>query len=119
MLAAAMKAHVATVAEAITPKGGRPPFTRRMSAREAYDWWLKHRYDPIGLAEYGKMAPLQQQQLDAWLGQANGAQQGLSAPQPEVARAKIQQPNVAPYVLRPAQAIERRMEGEPPGPEVS
>lgn len=109
MLAARIKEHVDAVANGITPKGGRPPFTRKISAREAFAWWMKHRYDPIGLAEYAKMTPLQQQQLDAWLGQA-------VAP---VAQAPIPPVNDVNAVLRPAQIQERKLEGPPVSAEVS
>ena len=110
MLAAAMKAHVNAVAEALTPKGGRPPFTRRVSAREAFEWWLKHRYQPVGLAEYARMTPLQQQELDGWLSAAVSPAQP-SAPIPPV--------NDVNAVLRPAQIQERKMEGPPVSAEVS
>jgi hypothetical protein len=110
MLAAAIKQHVDAVAAAITPKGSRPPFTRKISAREAFEWWLKHRYDPVGLAEYGKMAPLQQQELDAWLAQATSGAPA-SAPTPPV--------NDVNAVLRPAQIQERKLEGPPVTGDVS
>jgi hypothetical protein len=104
MLVAAIKQHVDTVANAITPKGGRAPFTRKMSAREAFDWWLKHRYDAIGMAEYNKFTPLQQQQLDAWLSGAVTATAGGQKPVP----APMPTPS---EVLGPAIASERRVQG--------
>ncbi len=110
MLAARIQQHVDTVAAAITPKGSRPPFTRRLSAREAFDWWLKHRYDRIGLAEYAKLPAVQQQQLDAWLAQAMN---------PQIAPPKEQPVNVGPMVLRQAMGQERRVEGPPIGDQVA
>jgi hypothetical protein len=70
MLSDAMQHRVNTMAAAIRPKGARPPFTRRMTAQEALDWWLAHRYDPHGLALVAAMQPPQVAALDAWLAQA-------------------------------------------------
>lgn len=116
MLAAAMKSRVASVSSAITPKGGRPPFTRKLSVQEALVWWLKHRYDPIGMAQYGAMTPLQQQELDAWLAQA------VNHPGAQAAIQQAQDPTPMPTpqsVIRPAMSQEQRMQGPPIGPEVA
>lgn len=110
MLAARIKEHVDSVAAALTPKGSRPPFTRKVSAREAFEWWMKHRYDRVGLAEYAKMSAVQQQQLDAWLSEALSP--GL--PQPVIPPV-----NDVNAVLRPAQIQERKIEGPPVSAEVS
>ncbi len=111
MLSSAMKARTAALAYGITPKGADPPFTDRKSPREALSWWLKHRYDPIGMGLVGQMSPLQVAELDAWLTQA-----GLHAPAPT-----SQMPGLLPGssgVLTRAMGATRRAEGPPAGSEV-
>ena len=112
MLAAAIKQRVDTVAHALTPPGGRAPFTRKLSARDAFDWWLKHRYDAIGMSEFAKLTAIQQQELDTWLAQAvQGTGAGQQQPIPPV--------NDVNAVLRPAQIQERKLEGPPVTADVS
>jgi hypothetical protein len=115
MMAAAIKNRVDTIAHGITPPGGRPPFTRRMTVREALAWWLKHRYDPIGMQMFAGMMPVQQQELDAWLAEAvNHPAAAGATPQGQPVR--LPDPG---SVLVPAQIAERRMEGAPIGSEVA
>lgn len=112
MLGAAVKARVQTLANGITPKGSRPPFTRRMTPAETLEWWMAHRYDGTGMALVGRMTPLQVAELDAWLTQAmnHPSQQAgkvVAPPEPGVQN-----------VLTRALGQERRVEGPPVGAEV-
>jgi len=111
MLGEAMKARVDVLASSMTPKGGHPPFTRHMTASEALEWWLKHRYDQQGLTVMQHMQPVQVAQLDAWLAQAISASNGPAVQEPPV--------NVGQQVLRQAMGQERRIEGPPVGDQVS
>lgn len=112
MLGDALKQRVQVVADSITPKGGQPPFTRRMTAAQALDWWLRNRYGPLGMELVSRMQPQQVAALDAWLAQAANMQ-----PQPAAPPQKLAVPPGAP-ILREAQAQERRIEGAPPGDQV-
>ncbi len=112
MLGDAIKQRVHTLATSMTPEGGRPPFTRRMTAAEALHWWLQHRYDQLGMALVQQMQPQQVAALDAWLAQAMNVQ-----PQPQAMPQKLTVPPGAP-ILRAAQAQERRIQGAPPGDQV-
>lgn len=113
MLATAIKHRIDVVSNGITPKGGRAPFTKQMSAREALAWWTEHRYDPLGLALVQGMQPLQVAQLDAWLAQA---QNHPSITQQPVAAGAV--PG-AEGILNRAMGQERRIQGAPVGPEVA
>lgn len=112
MLGDAIKKRVHTLATSMTPEGGRPPFTRRMTVAEALRWWLQHRYDQLGMPLVQQMQPQDVAALDAWLAQAMNTQ-----PQPQAQAQKLAVPPGAP-ILREAQSQERRSEGAPAGDQV-
>lgn len=114
-----MKQRVHALSNGITPKGTRPPFTRRYSTAEALQWWEAHRYDPLGMALVTKMTPLQVAQLDAWLAQAlnhPSMQAGQPQPQPQDVNREVQYN--ASRVLTRAMGQEQRIQGPPIGGEV-
>jgi len=115
MLAAAMQNRISSVANALTPKGSRPPFTKKQTAKELLAFWAAHRYDQYGAAQLAGKTPMQIAELDTWLAQALGhpAAQNLTPMRPAA-----QIPG-AQSVLTNAMGAERRMEGPPPGPEVA
>lgn len=112
MLATAAKKRMDALAYGITPKGSRPPFTRRYSPAETLTWWLQHRYDPLGMALVQNMTPMQVAQLDAWLTQAS------AHPSVEGRNGVPTLPGVQGVLTR-ALGQERRIQGPPVGPEVS
>lgn len=115
-----MKGRIAAIRYGITPKGQRPPFTRRYSSAEALQWWMAHRYDPQGMALVTKMTPIQVAQLDAWLTQASNhpsIQGGQAAQQQQDVNRETQYD--ASRVLTQAMGQERRIQGPPVGAEVA
>jgi hypothetical protein len=68
LLADAIKARTTTLAQSITPRGGRPPFTDSLNRTQAMEWWSKHRYDPYGETLVKRMQPTDVMQLDNALG---------------------------------------------------
>ena len=50
----------------LKPVGGKPPFTEQITTDEAFTFWSKNRYRPLGQAAVSRMTPLQVAELDAW-----------------------------------------------------
>lgn len=118
LLGAAVKQRVHALSNGITPKGTRPPFTRRYSTAEALRWWMEHRYDQLGLNLITRMTPIQVARLDAWLAQAGNhpSMQAGQAPQQQDAEREVQYN--ASHVLTRAMGQEQRIQGPPVGGEV-
>ena len=132
MLAAAMKDHINTLAEGVTPKGTEPFGTTEQSPKEALLFWLGdgtpqhpgHRYDDVGMSIIANWTPLQIAQLDSWLTQHSSRMAPPALHMPAPPPQAQPQPNQAPLipgaegVLTRALGIERRSQGFPAGSEV-
>jgi len=121
MLASAVKNRVSALQYGITPKGSRPPFTRKMTPAETLKWWLQHRYDQLGLAIVQTWTPVQVAQLDAWLAQAvnHPAVQGQGGVPTMPQQGPVGRIPGVQNVLTRALGQERRIEGPPIGPTVA
>lgn len=69
MLADAINHRVELLSEFLT-SDDRPVFSKRLSEREALDWWQRHRYDEFGARILASWTPQQIMALDAALSQA-------------------------------------------------
>lgn len=112
-----LKSTVTHVSSTITPPGKRPPFHEQYTPRKAFEWWMQHRYDPIGMKICeGWNDPGRVAQLDAWL---TSAMQGLLAGAQHGVPLQSNQLPDANGILNRAMTQERRTEGPPIGDQVA
>ena len=116
MLSSAIKNRTKAITYGITPKGSRPPFTRKYSAAEAMQWWMQHRYDQLGMGLVASMTPMQVAQLDAWLAQVSAHPSMQQGQAPAAAPAAA---GNSEWALKQAIGQERRIQGPPIGSEVA
>ncbi len=64
LLADAIKHRIEVMVDLLKEPGQRPVFTKKLSRREALDWWRQHRTDALGLRVMATMTPDQIVSLD-------------------------------------------------------